>query len=308
MSESFTFAGSLLDRVAERRADAAWIAQVLAAEGTRFLPMWRLRPLVRRAEQRALAWARRDLLERVGPRPEPIFLGVIADVAHFAVDVTSLERPEAALGVEDVAEFEEARAAAVWLPASDAAIVAAARSLLEWHATHGFCAACGGATRVERAGWVRRCGPCKREHFPRTDPVVIAAVVRGDRCLLGRQPGWPPGLFSALAGFVEPGETLEAAVRRDVYEEAGISVGAVRYVGGQPWPFPHSLMIGCIAEALSEQIVLNDHELAEARWFSRAELLEALDSRPSGGGIFLPGPIAIAHHLIRAFLDEKLRD
>jgi len=293
----------MLDRASHLREDAAWIAKQRAGDEARFLPFWRLRPLVHNEAERGLAWARRDVCECVGEGVEPIFLGVDGDLAHFAIDVSSVASPEAALGVSGVARFEEARSAAGWLSAEHAAIVAVARSLLGWHEAHGFCPACGQPTRIESAGWVRRCADCDRQHFPRTDPVVIAVVTRADRCLLGRQPGWPAGLFSALAGFVEPGESIEAAVRREVFEEAGIRVGAVRYLGAQPWPFPYSLMLGCIAEALDERIALHDRELAEARWFSRPELEAALAAGPGRGSFFLPGPVAIAHHLIRAFLD-----
>ena len=296
------FAGGRLDRAAERRSDAEWLARQLASDDARFLALWRLRPLVKLGEPLGLAWARRDLLAACpGSDPTPILLGVNGDVAHFAVDLSGLEKPESELGLRGVAEFHEARAAAARLSGEDAANVAMARALAAWHDTHRFCGACGAKTRPERAGWMRRCDSCDREHFPRTDPVVIAAVVRGDRCLLGRQPGWPERMFSALAGFVEPGESLEEAVRREIREEAGIEVGAVRYHATQPWPFPHSLMIGCIAEGLSEEISLHDRELGAARWFTRDELRAAL----SGSGPFsLPGPVAIAHHLIRAFVES----
>jgi len=302
MSGVLTFSASPFDRAAHLRDDAAWIEAQLGSDHSRFLPFWRSKPLVLADRSRGLAWARRDVCERVGKTIRPIFLGTDLEVAHFALDVSELERPEAELGVTDVASFEDARSAAAWLSAEHTAVVAMARSLLEWHRSHGFCSACGQPSRIESSGWVRRCDACDRQHFPRTDPVVIAAVIREDRCLLGRQPGWPPGLFSALAGFVEPGETIEAAVRREVFEEAGIQVGDVRYFAAQPWPFPHSLMLGCIAEASSDVISLNDNELAEARWFSRDELRAALDSGPGRGSFFLPSPVAIAHHLIAEFL------
>jgi NAD+ diphosphatase len=300
MRDPVTFAGGGLDRAAERRADADWVARQLAAEDSRFLALWRLRPLVKLGEPLTLAWARRDLLSACG-ESTPILLGVSGGAAQFAVDISALEKPEAELGVRGVAEFHEVRGFAARLSGEDAVSVAIARSLSACHETHRFCGACGAKTQSERAGWVRRCSSCDREHFPRTDPVVIAAVVRGDRCLLGRQPGWPERMYSALAGFVEPGESLEEAVRREIHEEAGIEVGAVRYHATQPWPFPHSLMIGCLAEGLSETIALNDRELAAARWFSRDELRAAL---AGNGSISVPGPLAIAHHLIRAFVDS----
>jgi NAD+ diphosphatase len=301
MRDPVTFAGGRLDRAAERRSDADWLARQLASDESRFLALWRLRPLVKLGDPIGLAWARRDLLTACpGPESAPILLGVSGGVAHFAVDISALEKPESELGVRGAAEFHEVRGAAARLAGEEAASVAVARSLAAWHETQRFCGACGAKTRPERAGWVRRCDACDREHFPRTDPVVIAVVVRGERCLLGRQPSWPERMFSALAGFVEPGESLEEAVRREIREEAGIEVGAVRYHATQPWPFPHSLMIGCVAEGLSEEISLNDRELGAARWFSRDELRAAL---AGSGDYAVPGPLAIAHHLIRAFVE-----
>jgi NAD+ diphosphatase len=154
-------------------------------------------------------------------------------------------------------------------------------------------------------GIQRRCPDCAAEHFPRTDPVAIAAVVRGDRCLLGRGPGWPDTMYSALAGFVEPGETIEEAVRREVCEESGVVVGAVRYVKSQPWPFPSSLMIGCIAQAETEELTIDRTELVDARWFSLDEIRAALAGKP--GPLFVPPPFAIANHLIRAWVEERER-
>jgi NAD+ diphosphatase len=188
------------------------------------------------------------------------------------------------------------------LPAADAAIAAHARTLIDWHARHRHCAACGGHTRSVLGGANRVCFDCQAEHYPRTDPVAIAVVVRGDRCLLGRGPGWPEKMFSALAGFVEAGESLEDAVRREVLEEAGVRVGRVTYLASQPWPFPCSLMLGCVAQAESEAIAIDPAELEEARWFSRDALGAALAGRRDDLGA--PPPFAIAHHLIRAWVES----
>ncbi|WP_244639493.1 NAD(+) diphosphatase [Aureimonas endophytica] len=175
--------------------------------------------------------------------------------------------------------------------------------LLNWHRRTRFCGLCGGPTVAEAAGYRRRCTSCNEAHFPRTDPVSIMLVHdRDGRCLLGRGPHFPSGMWSCLAGFVEPGETLEAAVRRETKEEAGIEVGRVRYLASQPWPFPGSLMIGCLAEALSAEIVFDGVELEGCRWFERAEVLAMLEERHPEG-ISLPKPFAIAHHLIRAFAE-----
>jgi NAD+ diphosphatase len=195
----------------------------------------------------------------------------------------------------------ETRKATGFLPPEQASILAQARALLSWHERHPHCAVCGAGTSMSKAGYARQCGSdaCKAEHFPRTDPVTIMLVVDGERCLLGRQPMFPQGFYSALAGFLEPGETIEDAVRREVKEEAGIKVGRVRYVASQPWPFPSSLMIGCFAEALDDKITIDETELDDARWFSREDCQAAFD----GDGPFgCPPPFAIAHHLLKSWL------
>ena len=180
-------------------------------------------------------------------------------------------------------------------------ILAQARSLVHWHDRHGFCAVCGHKTEMSDAGYRRHCPSCKADHFPRTDPVVIMAVTHGDNILLGRQRAWAPGMYSAVAGFMEPGETIEQAVAREVKEETGIAVGRVSYVASQPWPFPSSLMIGCIAEAASTAISLDDKELENARWFSRADVKLMLEHKHPEG-IHASHPWAIAHHVISAAL------
>ncbi len=187
------------------------------------------------------------------------------------------------------------------MQAGEAATWAAARSVLDWHARHRFCANCGSATAVFRAGWGRRCPTCTTEHFPRTDPVVIMIAEHDGRALLGRQPSWPAGRYSALAGFLEPGEAIEEAVRREVAEEAGVSCGAVRYIASQPWPFPSQLMIACVAEALGDTITLDANELETAGWFTRDEVRAAL----AGDGPFVAPPrYAIAHTLLRAWVGD----
>jgi NAD+ diphosphatase len=188
------------------------------------------------------------------------------------------------------------------LSPEDAAIAAQARHLVDWHSRHRFCPGCGHSTFSKDGGWSRLCGSCGSEHFPRTDPVVIMLVRDGERCLLGRQPNWPKPFHSALAGFVEPGETLEEAVRREVKEEAGLDVGAVHYHSSQPWPFPASLMLGCFADATTNEIVVDRSELEEAGWFERDEVRAAL-RRPSDR-LAVPPRMAIAHQLLRAWIDS----
>ena len=306
MTTAMPLAGNPLHRAGNERRDPAWLAAALASGRTRFLPVQQLkvpvgpgaggfgspiprpgcgarsegdggaRPVLHDEEHR-LAWARAgDWLEQAG---EPFLLGLEADRPRFAVDVSALPEPVAACGLRAGVEFQGLRTAAPNLPAGDAAIAAQARSLAAWHERHPFCAACGGETRPRNGGSSRSCPSCGAEHFPRTDPVVIVVVSRGGRALLGRSGRFPGNLYSALAGFMEAGESVEEAVRREVAEEAGIRVGGVRYVASQPWPFPASLMIGCLAEGLSDEITIDPQEIEDARWFSRAELAEALAGR-----------------------------
>lgn len=299
------FSGSGLDRAHVERRDPGWLAARLQDERSRFLPVWNLEMLVRTEEPRELAWARGALRQSADPGSPPILLGLRDDVAHFALDISNVTNPAEELGLGDSASFEDLRAMGALIPSGEAAIAAQARGLVEWHARSGHCSACGARTLSEHGGSLRRCPECSLEHFPRTDPVVIAVVVHGDRCLLGRSRGWPTAMYSALAGFVEPGENMEEALRREIREEAGIRVGAIEYIASQPWPFPCSLMIGCLAEALTETISLPDAELEAARWFTRKEVVAALDGPTAD--LILPPPVAIAHHLVRrwALGEEK---
>jgi len=183
--------------------------------------------------------------------------------------------------------------------------IAEAKAVLHWHTRHRFCPNCGAATRLTQGGWKRDCPQCKAEHFPRTDPVVIMLAIDGERCLLGRSPRFVPTMWSCLAGFVEPGEAIEDAVHRETKEEAGITCGRVAYFRSQPWPFPASLMIGCHAEALSRDIVVDHEELEDARWFSKDEIMSML-MRRHPGGLTTPPPVAIAHHIIRAWVENEI--
>ncbi|MCW5690759.1 MAG: NAD(+) diphosphatase [Pseudolabrys sp.] len=184
--------------------------------------------------------------------------------------------------------------------------IAEAKAILHWHQRHRFCSNCGAATDAVDAGWKRLCPSCKTEHFPRTDPVVIMLIVDGDQCLLGRSPRFAPTMWSCLAGFIEPGESLEDAVRRETREEAGILCGRVTYYRSQPWPFPSSLMIGCHAEAKSRDIVIDATELEAARWFSKDEIITML-TRTHKDGLTTPPPVAIAHHIIRDWVEDEVR-
>ena len=320
MSASHTFTGNPLDRAASARRDPGWVAERMADPGTLWLPLHELRPLVWESDLgMRIAWCRgADVVG--GRHPDDalegsaVLLGVGADgTAHFAVPVEDREFA-ACLGDGPGTEksgFRDTRAAAALLPADQSAIVAQARSLISWHAVHPFCARCGSPTHSVEAGYSRRCDrpACGAMHFPRTDPVVIMVVCRDDQVLLGRsvrEPRYPEGLFSCLAGYIEPGESVEEAVRREVVEEAGIEAGRVRYHSSQPWPFPSSLMIGCFAEALSDRIDIDREEVEEVRWFTRQETRAALERWSEPGGIRLPPPFTAAHQLIAAWLSHDV--
>jgi NAD+ diphosphatase len=307
MEEIYCFAGNPLDRMSEHRRDKEWVASLLADPASRILPLYDLKPAVRDPAQPALEWRP---LEPWRPLIDGgatcIFLGIDAGRAHFAVDATGAE-----IGSNADAENVDVRTLAPLIPATEAAILAEARSLIDWHNRHRFCAQCGTPTDVSSAGWTRRCPNCRASHYPRSDPVTIMLVVRGERALLGRNKRRPGQRFSCLAGFMEPGETPEEAVRREVKEESGIRVGRVKYLAAQPWPFPSTLMMGFLAEGISEDITIDPEELAEARWFERDEI-RAMVARAASGDddpaqVSLPQPLAIAHHLCRRWsngLDE----
>jgi NAD+ diphosphatase len=297
MEEIYCFAGNPLDRMSQRRRDAAWIAELLAAPSTRLLPVHELKPLVRQGASPALAWEPVEVWRSlIDDGAILIFLGVAEGRAHFALDASALPVPPELSAID-------ARTAAAAIGGPEAALLAEARSLIDWHARHRFCAACGTPSGVAAAGWMRLCPNCQTHHFPRVDPVVIMLAVRGERCLLGRGRRRPGNRFSCLAGFMEPGETIEEAVRREVDEESGIRCGRVRYLATQPWPFPSTLMIGCLAEALSEEITIDPEELGEARWFERAEV-QAMVARSQTDNAApelpsLPPPLAIGHQIAR---------
>lgn len=252
-------------------------------------------------------------------REVPLFVGLTPDGPRFAADLPLWSPPEDATTIGQFidqtqqvhpgfpdAKFMEIRGLMPTLTRLEGETVATGRALISWHSSHRFCANCGAPSAVESTGWVRKCPQCGTQHFPRTDPVVIMAITRGDLLLLGRSPSWPERMYSLLAGFVEPGETIEAAVRRETLEESAITVGPVRYVSSQPWPFPMSLMFGCQGDATSEAITIDPAELSDARWVSRAEVLEILaGTHPE---INRPRPGAIAGALIEAWAHSKLLD
>lgn len=296
------------------RRDEATLAAAAAAEDSRYLLLWNLNVLTIAAETGPrLGWLEGCDVARLGVDVPPIFLGIMDAAPHFALDVSRIHDPMHELNLASPWQFDDARRAAMGLPTAESGILAQARSQVDWHHRHGFCSVCGGRTTQFKGGHVRRCEACGAEHFPRTDPVAIMLIVDGDHCLLGQSAGRlaRTGMYSALAGFIDQGESIEAAVRREVMEEAGIEVGAVRYHSSQPWPFPSSLMIGCHGRALSREIDMDTEEMADVRFFHRDEVSAAttrvLDGTASGPeALKVPGPIAIAHHLIRAWIENEV--
>ena len=284
------FSGNPLDRASEKRSDSAWL-KAQATAGL-YLPFWQNRPFI--AEERVKFQPWRSEWEGA----TCVFLGLDGEQPLFAVDLAGESEPALSGGA-----FQEMRPSAFVLPLRDTAIAGQAKALLDWHKRHGFCANCGTATQSQDGGYRRTCPHCGAEHFPRTDPVVIMLpIFRHDdgreECLVGRNKRFPMPLYSAFAGFVEPGENMEEAVRRELREEVNLRAGAVSYHASQPWPFPSSLMLGCYAQALSRDFEIDGHEIAAARWLSKEEARSQL-AHPTDDEMKLPVTIAIAHYLIK---------
>ena len=302
------FAGNPLDRASEKRTDADWIAARRRDPNSFILPMWRLQPFIIGSEKAPppaeLGLLKPGLADSLAAPDAPcVFLGLEGDRAMFALDISAARDPVAEGPIAGLGHFRDARAAAATLPMKDTAIMGQAKAMIDWHNRHGFCPNCGARSELADAGWKRNCPECKAEHFPRTDPVVIMIAVHDGACLVGRNKRFPGNFYSALAGFMEPGETIEEAVRRELLEEVNLKVGRVRYVATQPWPFPSSLMIGCLAEAETRDFKPDGEEISDARWLTRedAKRLIGGESLPD---IAVPPSIAIAHHLIKAWAAE----
>jgi NAD+ diphosphatase len=298
------YAGAAVDRLSQLRRDAEWIAARLADPTTRLLPVWRTHNLVIAGSAPSAAWLpverARHLLSEVR---EIAFLGFHERVAHFAIEVSHLDDPAPVASLAEAATFTDLRTVGPLIDRDHGALLAYARGMMHWHARHRFCGVCGSPTESLEAGHVRRCSneACGASHFPRTDPAVIMLVHDGgDRLVLGRQRQWPPGMHSVLAGFVEPGESLEDAVRREVAEEVGIAVADVRYHSSQPWPFPASIMLGFTARAIEAELMLATDELETARWYTRAELRAS----PENEAFRLPRRDSIARRLVEDWLAE----
>ena len=287
MENHNVFAGAFVDRSGERRKDSAWLAEAAVSEEARFVPVWGSRCLVGGDPPHGLRLLRSQVDEFVD-NENLIFLGLFRNQPAFAVAIDA-EHPQP---FTELGEFQGLRFLGTMLPLDEANLAAHARALVLWHASQQYCGICGSASIPEAGGNSRRCNnsDCNRQIFPRTDPAVIVLVTDNDRCLLGRQSDWPEHRYSTVAGFVEPGESLEDAVRREVFEETNIRVSSVHYHSSQPWPFPSALMMGFIADASTTDIKLNDGELEDAQWFTREQLQSDFPK--------LPYRISIARRLV----------
>jgi NAD+ diphosphatase len=303
MKQPNFYSSAGLDRAGALRKDADWLAATLADAATRFVPVWRTLNLVEDTADGPVP----RLLERdrvgalLSAAAEPVLLGLEGERALFALDLSADEAPVERVALDAARHaFRDLRAVGPLLGRRDGALLAYAKGMMHWHSRHLFCGVCGSATAAAEAGHVRRCldPACATSHFPRTDPAVIMLVEDGGHCLLGRQAIWPAGMYSTLAGFVEPGESLEEAVAREVFEEAGIDVENVTYHSSQPWPFPASIMLGFFATARTREIRLDGAELQDARWFSRRWLLDHADD----ADFRRPRKDSIARHLLEDWL------
>ncbi|HEY2132743.1 MAG TPA: NAD(+) diphosphatase [Acetobacteraceae bacterium] len=296
------YSSSPLDRIATRREDPAWIAEKLIDPESLFVPVWRTRNLVRGAGEGnpEAVYISGETAHTLRMQDGPwAFLGILEDRAVFAIDISATDDPVPLLP-ESVGSFVDLRSVGWGVPRPEASVLAHARGLMHWRQRHKFCGVCGNACEVKSSGHMMQCTVCNSQHFPRTDPAVIMLVHRGDRALLGHSTRFPRAtMYSTLAGFVEPGETLEEAVRREVLEESGITVGAVHYHSSQPWPFPGNIMLGFYAEGLTEEITIDPEELKDARWFSRDEMRNCEQH-----GFALPRVDSIARRLIEDWIEQ----
>jgi NAD+ diphosphatase len=301
------FGAFSLNRRAEWREDAARIEALFAAPDARTVVVAGETPILLQATALTV-WHSPADIAAVTPLLARVFLGTeqTRNAPCFGVAVAA--DLASGHGTHPGHVINDLRSIVMQgqVPPDELACLGAGKALVDWHVRHGFCARCGGVAKANASGWRRDCPSCGAQHFPRTDPVAIMLAVRGDFCLLARQPRFQPGMYSCLAGFVEPGETMEDAVRRETMEEAGIRTGKVRYLATQSWPFPSSLMIGCLAEALTEDIVLEEAELEAGRWFSRDEVLLMM-KRQHPDGLWCPPRMAIANTLLWAWAMDGLQ-
>lgn len=312
-SDFIPFTAFPLDRASALRRDADKMESLLNHPDTDLILIQDGKPVLSQDSQasgarkllRLASTSRSAFLPKSSP--EPILMG-LDDKGRATFATTLPARFDWNDGpLQGLGDTEDLRVAASIMDMSDLAIAGTAKAILDWHSRHSFCANCGEATLMAEAGWKRACPACKTEHFPRTDPVAIMLAVKGDQCLLGRGIGFRAGFISALAGFIEPGETIEEGCARELFEEAGVKMTSARIVANQPWPFPSQLMIGLIAEVESYDLNIDTHEISQAIWFSREEarqLLSEAGCTRDGATLRAPPPLAIAHHLIRIWVDE----
>ena len=312
-AETVTFGGSGLDRAAEMRGDSD---ALVARDAARACVFWRGKILLDANDRVMRLPMTHEILQ--DRSDDLIFLGRENEQLLFAVDISRWLPlgfdPGAPISFFDDTRnvhrastdgaFADIRMSMTRLSARDAEVVATGKAVMEWHVSHGFCAKCGQKSEIKMGGWQRDCPSCGTHHFPRTDPVVIMLITHGNAVLMGRSPGWPEGMYSLLAGFIEPGETIEAAVRREVFEEAGVHVGEVSYLASQPWPFPASLMFGCAGKAVSHEIKIDPVEIEDAFWVTREEMADVFAGqhpkiKPARKG-------AIAHFLLENWLADLL--
>ena len=303
-------ATTILDRMGPKRSDPDYLKGLMEAPSARFLVLADIKPVIRSNAERTtanLAWFSREELAGLDlPVADSLFLGIDkAGHGHFALAVTEHRTRNVPGAIEKLRPIVDLRSLAMQgvMPAEELSLCGQARALAQWHENARCCGHCGGTTLVKDGGWRRKCWACGLDWFPRTDPVVIMLITDGSRCLLAHEHRYGNKMYSTLAGFIEPGEDIEHAVRREVLEEAGITVGEVRYHSSQPWPFPHSLMLGCIGRAETTEITLDTEELADARWFTKDEA-RAMIERRHPEGLTVPGKQAIANALIHHFLDH----
>ena len=301
-SNDIPLASHPVDRAAHHRTDEAWLETAMAGEDVLVFLMQKGQPLVA-ANGQNLVWLGPEVA-RLSPQEERLFLGKDkAGAPIFAINLGPSFKLEGSL-LQGTGDFTDMRAAAGGLSPMEANLASTARSILEWHRSHRFCSKCGAESAVAEAGWKRVCPSCGAEHFPRTDPVAIMLAVKDDKCLLGRQAGWPAGFWSALAGFVEPGETVEQAATRELFEEAGIKADPAKaeYLFCQPWPFPSSLMVGIIVEAETTEVSVEQDELEDAIWITREEARQVLaGTHPN---IYAPPAMAVAHHILKTWAER----
>ncbi|MBI1384155.1 MAG: NAD(+) diphosphatase [Rhizobiales bacterium] len=298
-----------LDRASHKRANHDWLMELYRQPSSRTMVLVELNPVIVGAGEgveTTLKWfCHEDIVRFELEREIPVFLGIDEDgVGIFALALSEHRARAVHAPIETFRPQVDVRSLAIQdvLPRAELAIAGEARALAAWHRAQRCCGHCGGSNRKRDGGWKLTCWACGQDHFPRTDPVVIMLIEDGDRCLLGHEPRFPEGLYSTLAGFVEPGEDIENAVRRETKEEAGIEIGRVAYVQSQPWPFPHSIMIGCWAEALSRDIVVDPTEVVDARWFTREEVRRMLEDKHELN-LRVPGRYSIAWRLITRFAE-----